>query len=49
MGCNCRKNSTVKQPKVVVKPAQTRENKTVNQSRTNVASRNRKIIRRVAR
>lgn len=49
MGCNCRRNTTVKQPKVVVKPAQPHENKTVEQSRTNVASRNRRIIRRVAR
>lgn len=48
MGCNCKKKNTVQQPKVVIKPAQPKA-KTPDKSRTNVALRNRRIIRRVAR
>lgn len=48
MGCNCKKKGTVQQPKVIVKPAQPKA-KTPAESKANVASRNRRIIRRVSR
>lgn len=49
MGCNCKKKSTVQQPKIVVKATKPKDGKSVEQSRANVAMRNRRIIRRVAR
>lgn len=48
MGCNCKKKNTVQQPKVVIKPTQPKT-KTPDQSRANVALKNRRIIRRVSR